>query len=81
MPIFKPLAISVFELSEKNMRGAVSAPPAISRTDGRRETGEAAFERSHREASRSLIKFYFQGHRSGQGQVKGKNAGFHTSGF
>ena len=56
--------------------GGRFGPPAISRTDGRRETGEAAFERSHREASRSIIKLTLKGHRSGQGQVKGKKCRF-----
>ena len=31
-------------------------PPAISKTDGRRETDEAAFERSRRDASKPLSK-------------------------
>ena len=56
--------------------GPFRPPPAISRTDGRRETGEAAFERSHREASRSIIKLTLKGQRSGQGQVKGQKCRF-----
>ena len=36
--------------------GVGSDPPAISKTDGRRETGEAAFERSRRDASKPLSK-------------------------
>ena len=31
-------------------------PPAISKTDGRKETDEAAFERSRRDASKPLSK-------------------------
>ena len=31
-------------------------PPAISKTDGRKETDEAAFERSSRDASKPLSK-------------------------
>ena len=34
--------------------GGGSDPPAISKTDGRRETDEAAFERSRRDASKLL---------------------------
>ena len=36
--------------------GVGSVPPAISKTDGRRETDEAAFERSRRDASKPLSK-------------------------
>ena len=36
--------------------GSDPPPPAISKTDGRRETGEAAFERSRRDASKPLSK-------------------------
>ena len=51
-------------------------PPAISKTDGRRETDEAAFERSRRDASKPLSKIQNWGHVSGQGQVKGQNRVF-----
>ena len=36
--------------------GSDPTPPAISKTDGGRETGEAAFERSRRDASKPLSK-------------------------
>ena len=56
--------------------GAVPAPRTISRTDGRSATGEAAFERSRRDASKAYLKFCLKGHSSGQGQVKGQNCRF-----
>ena len=36
--------------------GSDPTPPAISKTDGRRETDEAAFERSRQDASKQLSK-------------------------
>ena len=36
--------------------GSDPTPPAISKTDGRRETYEAAFERSRRDTSKPLSK-------------------------
>ena len=56
--------------------GRIRPPPAISKTDGRRETDEAAFERSRRDASKPLSKIQNWGHVSGQGQVKGQNRVF-----
>ena len=56
--------------------GVGSDPPAISKTDGRRETDEAEFERSRRDASKPLSKIQNWGHVSGQGQVKGQNRVF-----
>ena len=38
-------------------------PPHIPRTDGHSGAGEAAFEKSHREASRTIIKFWNTHHR------------------
>ena len=60
--------------------GGVSAT-AISRTEGHRETVEAALERSHQKASRALIKFSKKV--TGQVKVRSKvkNAGFHSGGF
>ena len=57
--------------------GAYNAPPqANSQTNDRSETGEAALERSRRDGSKALLKFFLKGHVSGQGQVKGKNWAF-----
>ena len=55
--------------------GVGSDPRAISKTDGRREVGEAAFERSRRDAlPKKLRKIKIEGgHVSGQDQVKGQN--------
>ena len=39
-----------------SLGGSDPTPPAISKTDGRRETDEAAFERSRRDASKPLSK-------------------------
>ena len=58
--------------------GAYNAPPpqANSQTNDRSETGEAALERSRRDGSKALLKFFLKGHVSGQGQVKGQNWAF-----
>ena len=58
--------------------GAYNAPPpqANSQTNDRSETGEAALERSRRDGSKALLKFFLKGHVSGQGQVKGQNSAF-----
>ena len=53
--------------------GRITPPQANSQTNDRSETGEAALERSRRDGSKALLKFFFKGHVSGQGQVKGKN--------
>ena len=59
-----------------SLGGRIRPPRAISKTDGRRETDKAAFERSRRDASKPFSKIYNWGHVSGQGQVKGKNRVF-----
>ena len=53
--------------------GAYNAPPgqANSQTNDHSETGEAALERSRRDGSKELLKFFLKGHVSGQGLVKG----------
>ena len=57
--------------------GAYNAPPqANSQTNDRSETGEAALERSRRDGSKALLKFFLKGHVSGQSQVKGQNWAF-----
>ena len=53
--------------------GAYNAPQANSQTNDRSETDEAALERSRRDGSKELLKFFLKGHVSGQGQVKGQN--------
>ena len=53
--------------------GRITPPQANSQTNDRSETGEAALERSRRDGSKALLKFFLKGHVSGQGQVKGKN--------
>ena len=52
---------------------AYNAPPgqANSQTNDHSETGEAALERSRRDGSKELLKFFLKGHVSGQGLVKG----------
>ena len=57
--------------------GRITPPPQTnSQTNDRSETGEAALERSRRDGSKTLLKFFLKGHVSGQGQVKGKNWAF-----
>ena len=56
--------------------GAYNAPQANSQTNDRSETGEAVLERSRRDGSKALLKFFLKGHVSGQGQVKGQNWAF-----
>ena len=56
--------------------GRITPPQANSQTNDRSETGEAALERSRRDGSKALLKFFLKGHVSGQGQVKGKNWAF-----
>ena len=53
--------------------GRITPPQANSQTNDRSETGEAALERSRRDGSKALLRFFLKGHVSGQGQVKGKN--------
>ena len=56
--------------------GRITPPQVNSQTNDRSETGEAALERSRRDGSKALLKFFLKGHVSGQGQVKGKNWAF-----
>ena len=56
--------------------GRITPPQANSQTNDRSETGEAALERSRRDGSKALLKFFLKGHVSGQGQVKGQNWAF-----
>ena len=56
--------------------GRITPPQANSQTNDRSETGEAALERSRRDGSKALLKFFLKGHVSGQGQVKCKNWAF-----
>ena len=56
--------------------GRITPPQANSQTNDRSETGEAALERSRRDGSKALLKFFLKGHVPGQGQVKGQNWAF-----
>ena len=73
---FNPRPAGVYADPTRCWGGGVPAPRTISRTDGRSATGEAAFERSRRDASKASLTFCLKGHRSGQGQVKGQNYRF-----
>ena len=57
--------------------GAYNAPPRLTpkpMTAARR--ARPALERSRRDGSKALLKFFLKGHVSGQGQVKGQNSAF-----
>ena len=60
--------------------GGVKRPPRHnSRTNGRRETNDAAFESSRWDDPKAPPKFSKWGHVSGQGQVKSQNRGFQVT--